>query len=62
MKRALRGALKRAPPADVRGRVVAGNLPLHLAALAAEVIGIQFSGPPPRGREYTLPDRVEALS
>jgi hypothetical protein len=65
--------LKSAAPDDVRGRVVAGNLPLNLAALAAEVIGIQFSGPPPRGREYTLSEmdaagaylaryRVEALS
>ena len=65
--------LKSATPDDVRGRVVAGNLPFHLAALAAEVIAVQFSGPPPRGREYSLSDmdnagaylaryRVEALS
>jgi len=65
--------LTTATPDDVRGRVVAGNLPLHLAALAAEVIGIQFAGPPPRGREYGIQDmyaagaylaryRVEALS
>jgi hypothetical protein len=64
--------LKSAAPNDVRGCIVAGNLPLNLAALAAEVIAIGFSGPPPRGREYTLSDmdaagaylaryRVEAL-
>lgn len=39
---------------DVRGKTVAGNLPLHLAALAAEVVAVEFSGPPPRGAEYTL--------
>ena len=70
---AIAPVLKTAAPDDVRGRVVAGNLPLHLAALAAEVIAVQFSGPPPRGREYSLADmdnagaylaryRVEALS
>lgn len=41
---------------DVRGKVVYGNLPLHLAALAAEVVAIEFSGIPPRGAEYTLVD------
>lgn len=41
-----------ATPEDVRGAVVAGNLPLHLAALAAEVIAVEFSGEPPRGQEY----------
>lgn len=39
---------------DVTGRVVAGNLPLHLAALAAEVVAVEFSGLPPRGQEYDL--------
>lgn len=64
--------LTSATPDDVRDKVVAGNLPLHLAALAREVIGIQFAGTPPRGREYTLSEmdaagaylaryRVEAL-
>lgn len=39
---------------DVRGAVVAGNLPFHLAALAREVIAVEFDGPPPRGAEYGL--------
>lgn len=41
-----------ATASDVEGAVVAGNLPLHLAALAASVIAIEFSGDPPRGTEY----------
>lgn len=41
---------------DVRGRVVYGNLPLHLAALAREVWAIEFDGDPPRGAEYGLPE------
>ena len=42
---------------DVDGAIVAGNLPLHLAALAAEVIAVEFdSGSAPRGTEYTLED------
>jgi hypothetical protein len=43
-----------AGPEDVQGAVVYGNLPLHLAALAAEVHVIEFSGNPPRGQEYTF--------
>lgn len=39
-------------PDDVRGKVVAGNLPLHLAAVAATVYAVEFSGAPPRGAEY----------
>lgn len=39
-------------PDDVRGKHVVGNLPLHLAALAASVTAVEFAGPPPRGREY----------
>lgn len=39
---------------DVRGAVVAGNLPLHLAALAAEVLAVEFAGAPPRGAEYGI--------
>jgi hypothetical protein len=45
---------------DVRGKVVYGNVPLHLAALAAEVNVIEFAGPPPRGQEYTLADMKAA--
>ena len=39
---------------DVRGRIVAGNLPLHLACLADKVYAVEFAGPPPRGAEYGL--------
>jgi hypothetical protein len=46
--------LSSATPADVQGKVVYGNLPLHLAALAAEVRVIEFEGNPPRGQEYDL--------
>lgn len=46
--------LASASPDDVRGYIVAGNLPLHLAALASEVIAIEFTGQPPRGTEYTI--------
>jgi len=45
---------------DVRGVAVAGNLPLHLAALAAEVWAVEFTGPAPRGTEYTFDDMVAA--
>ena len=38
----------------VRGKIVYGNIPLHLAALAAEVVAVEFSGAPPRGTEYGL--------
>lgn len=44
--------LESAGPDDVRGKAVYGNLPLHLAALAAEVVAVEFAGPPPRGQEY----------
>ena len=39
---------------EVRGLVVAGNLPLHLAALAAAVVAVEFRGDAPRGTEYGL--------
>lgn len=45
---------------DVRGNIVAGNLPLHLAAEAAEVWAVEFTGEPPRGKEYTLEDMRRA--
>ncbi len=41
-----------ATAADVAGSIVAGNVPLHLAALAAEVICVEFRGDAPRGTEY----------
>jgi len=43
-----------ATPRDVRRAEVAGNLPLHLAALACKVIAVEFPSAPPRGNEYTL--------
>lgn len=49
-----------ATPDDVRGKVVAGNIPLSLAALADEVVAVEFSGAPPRGAEYTAADMVAA--
>ncbi|MGB9848886.1 MAG: CRISPR-associated protein Csx16 [Moorellaceae bacterium] len=45
---------------DVRGKVVAGNLPLHLAALAEEIWAVEFTGEPPRGQEYSLEDMERA--
>lgn len=45
---------------DVRGKVVFGNLPLHLAAEAAHVVAIEFSGDPPRGAEYGLEEMIQA--
>lgn len=39
---------------DVAGKCVVGNVPLHLAAAAASVVVIEFTGAPPRGQEYTL--------
>lgn len=45
-----------ATPEQVRDAHVAGNLPLHLAALAATLWAVEFAGTPPRGQEYTLDD------
>jgi len=41
---------------DVAGAIVAGNVPLSLAAAAHAVIAIEFSGTPPRGAEYSIED------
>lgn len=38
----------------VKDKVVAGVLPLHLAAQASMVLAIEFAGAPPRGQEYDL--------
>jgi hypothetical protein len=38
-----------ATPDNVRGAIVYGNLPLHLAALADEVWAVGFMTTPPRG-------------
>ena len=45
---------------DVRGAVVAGNLPLHLAAICSQVIAVEFDGAPPRGAEYGIEDMCAA--
>ena len=45
---------------DVVGKTVYGNLPLHLAALAARVVVVEFAGAPPRGECYSLADMVAA--
>jgi hypothetical protein len=44
--------VEQATAADVVDKVVAGNLPLHLACLCEEVWVVEFTGPPPRGLEY----------
>lgn|SRR5574343_203653 len=44
-----------ASPGLIGGRHVVGNLPMHLACLAASVT-IEFVGDAPRGREYTAQD------
>lgn len=41
---------------DVANAEVAGNLPMHLAALADVVMAVEFDGPAPRGVEYTADD------
>ncbi len=46
--------LAQASTKDVEGKIVYGNLPLDLAASAAEVHAVLFSGTPPRGAEYGL--------
>ena len=38
-----------ATPDNVRGAIVYGNLPLHLAALTEEVRAVGFKTTPPRG-------------
>lgn len=52
--------LASATPDDVRGKIVGGNLPMHLACLAHEVVAIEFAGAPPRGTEYGLADMQAA--
>jgi len=49
-----------ATPDDVRGHIVAGNIPLNLAALAEEVVAVEFSGAPPRGAEYGATEMAAA--
>lgn len=47
--------IEQATAADVEGKDVYGNIPLHLAALAATVHVVEFKDPP-RGAEYTVDD------
>ena len=49
-----------ATPDDVRGKVVIGTLPLHLAALCNRIIAIEFAGSPPRGQEYSVAEMETA--
>lgn len=42
------------------GIVLAGNVPLSIAAVAECVWAIEFGGTPPRGVEYTAEDMVAA--
>lgn len=51
--------IAQATAADIRGKVVYGNVPMHLAAEAALVCAIEFDTPP-RGAEYTMADMVAA--
>ncbi len=46
--------LESASAEEIRGAVVGGNVPLHLAAVAAQVVAVEFEGPAPRGAEYGL--------
>ena len=45
---------------DVAGKVVYGNIPLHLAAAADSVWAVEFDGPPPRGAEYGIAEMEQA--
>ena len=45
---------------DVAGKIVAGNLPLQLACLAEQVHVVEFTGPAPRGQEYSIEDMIAA--
>lgn len=51
--------IEQATEADVEGKDVYGNIPLHLAALAATVHVVEFKDPP-RGQEYTIEDMRRA--
>lgn len=43
--------IQSATEADIKGKVVFGNLPMHLACHAAKVYAVEFDNPP-RGQEY----------
>jgi len=50
--------LAQATEEEVRGKIVAGNLPFHLASAATEVVAVEFTGAPPRGTEYGIVEMV----
>jgi hypothetical protein len=52
--------LSSAIEADVAGKIVYGNLPLHLASLANTVVAVEFTGVAPRGQEYSVEDMRQA--
>lgn len=52
--------LASATVADVAGKTVVGNVPLHLAAAAQCVWAIEFAGAAPRGTEYGLAEMQAA--
>ena len=52
--------LENAGAEDIRGTVVGGNIPLHLAAECFVVYSVGFSGAPPRGQEYNRDEMMEA--
>jgi len=52
--------IESASAADVAGKIVYGNLPLHLAALTHSVCAVEFYNTAPRGLEYTLEDMRRA--
>lgn len=45
---------------QVRGKIVIGVLPFHLAAEAVQVYAIEFGTVPPRGTEYSAKDMENA--
>ncbi|GIV81675.1 MAG: hypothetical protein KatS3mg051_1029 [Anaerolineae bacterium] len=54
--------VEHATPDAVRGRVVYGNLPLHLAALAAEVVAIDMPDLPRDVRGWDLtPEEMDTF-
>jgi putative CRISPR-associated protein (TIGR02620 family) len=54
--------IAQATPEDVSGKRVVGVLPLHLAALAAEVVTVDMPGLPPerRGTDLT-PEEMDSF-
>lgn len=51
--------IENATAEDIKGKIVFGNVPMHLAAQAAKVYAIEFDTPP-RGAELTKGQMVDA--